>query len=278
MIATVGQGSEGNEPCSFDGLPPLSQSHAQGSGTDQASKEGSRTLQPATYQAPSRSTTISLALIDEYSFTREAVTRSLQYICDLLIIESFGTSDQCLQSKKNYDLIMYNKHDIIEIQNTNDARLADIKKLSALAPVILLCDADSFELLRVAFDCGVRGYIPIASTTLEIAVEIIHLVRAGGIFVPPSSLFPRRIKLPAIRDPITTQKFTPRQMAVLERLKLGQTNKIIAFELHMSESSVKTHIQNIMKKMNATNRTEVACLAQKLELNGLRAMDYSKSL
>jgi DNA-binding NarL/FixJ family response regulator len=42
---------------------------------------------------------------------------------------------------------------------------------------------------------------------------------------------------------------------------LGKTNKLIAYELKMSESSVKTHIRNIMKKMNAANRTEVVCRA-----------------
>jgi len=50
-------------------------------------------------------------------------------------------------------------------------------------------------------------------------------------------------------------------MAVLDHLKLGKANKVIAYELAMSESTVKVHIRNIMKKMKATNRTEVACRA-----------------
>jgi DNA-binding NarL/FixJ family response regulator len=54
---------------------------------------------------------------------------------------------------------------------------------------------------------------------------------------------------------------TPRQMAVLQHLKLGKANKLIAYELEMSESTVKVHVRNIMKKMNAKNRTEVACRA-----------------
>ncbi len=48
-------------------------------------------------------------------------------------------------------------------------------------------------------------------------------------------------------------------MEVLDRLKLGKTNKIIAHELEISESTVKVHIRNLMKKIKATNRTEVAC-------------------
>ncbi len=52
--------------------------------------------------------------------------------------------------------------------------------------------------------------------------------------------------------------FTARQAAVIEALRRGKANKIIAYELSMCESTVKVHIRNIMKKLNATNRTEVA--------------------
>ena len=57
-------------------------------------------------------------------------------------------------------------------------------------------------------------------------------------------------------------QFTARQLDVLERLKQGQPNKIIAYELGMCESTVKVHIRNIMKKLKATNRTQVAFLTE----------------
>ena len=49
-----------------------------------------------------------------------------------------------------------------------------------------------------------------------------------------------------------------RQFAVADALRRGKANKIIAYELNMSESTVKVHIRNIMKKHKATNRTEAA--------------------
>ena len=52
--------------------------------------------------------------------------------------------------------------------------------------------------------------------------------------------------------------FTARQAEVVEALRRGKANKIIAYELHLRESTVKVHIRNIMKKLKATNRTEVA--------------------
>ena len=52
--------------------------------------------------------------------------------------------------------------------------------------------------------------------------------------------------------------FTARQIEVVNALRRGKANKIIAYELNLRESTVKVHIRNIMKKMKATNRTEVA--------------------
>jgi DNA-binding NarL/FixJ family response regulator len=52
--------------------------------------------------------------------------------------------------------------------------------------------------------------------------------------------------------------FTARQAAVADALRRGKANKIIAYELNLCESTVKVHIRNIMKKLKAKNRTEVA--------------------
>ena len=51
--------------------------------------------------------------------------------------------------------------------------------------------------------------------------------------------------------------FTDRQVEVVEALRRGKANKIIAYELNLRESTVKVHVRNIMKKVKATNRTEV---------------------
>jgi DNA-binding NarL/FixJ family response regulator len=61
--------------------------------------------------------------------------------------------------------------------------------------------------------------------------------------------------------------FTARQAAVVEALRRGKENKIIAYELNMRESTVKMHIKNIMKKLKARNRTEVAFIANEIMQN-----------
>ena len=59
-------------------------------------------------------------------------------------------------------------------------------------------------------------------------------------------------------DRSLTGIFTPREARIAEALRKGKANKIIAYDLNLCESTVKVHIRNIMKKLKATNRTEVA--------------------
>jgi DNA-binding NarL/FixJ family response regulator len=203
---------------------------------------------------------ISIGVVDQHSFTRGCITRSLKDFDNDLEVMSFTTSEDCLLSAKALDLILYHAHD--NVHQSNCTGLASIGKLLEIAPVIVLSAVDSPESVIEAFEGGARGYIPTATTPAELVVEIIRLVRAGGTFVPPSGLQLKRILTPSTT---TNQHFTPRQIAVLGHLTQGKANKVIAYELAMSESTVKVHIRNIMKKMNASNRTEVvACRIKSL--------------
>jgi DNA-binding NarL/FixJ family response regulator len=72
--------------------------------------------------------------------------------------------------------------------------------------------------------------------------------------------------------------FTPREIEVLHRLRQGLQNKIIAYELGMSESTVKVHLRNVMKKLNASNRTQVAFMLRRqphLTSNGAGAQEHA---
>ena len=107
-----------------------------------------------------------------------------------------------------------------------------------------------------------RGYIP-TNLPPHIAIEVMRFVGAGGVFVPASSLIASQNSLagPLEEKPKATAMFTSRQMSVISALRKGKANKIIAYELNMRESTVKVHVRNIMRKLKARNRTEVAYLA-----------------
>ena len=211
-----------------------------------------------------RKAAISIAVIDEKSFTRECITTSLQALDDRLHIVSFTTCDDCLQHIGSHDLILFHAREDLENWSTDNQQLFSLKKLLSIVPVMILSDIECPDTLIDMFENGVRAFIPTDNTTLEQLIEIIGLVKAGGIFVPLSSLSLRRTRAQGVTARRSSNEFTPTELAVLDRLKLGKANKIIAHELGVSESTVKVHIGRIMKKLKVTNRTQVVSRAYAL--------------
>ena len=126
-------------------------------------------------------------------------------------------------------------------------------------PIVVLSDTDDLCQVVRMLEYGARGFIP-SSVGVAVCVEAISLAIAGGIFVPASSVLAVRHLIqqkPAAAEAPLSGMFTLRQEEVVQALRKGKANKIIAYELNLRESTVKVHIRNIMKKLKATNRTEV---------------------
>lgn len=160
--------------------------------------------------------------------------------------------------------------------NTHALRIEDVEFLQILPAmqregrplrVAVLSDLESRENVIAALQHGVSGYL-LTSLPLKIAAEVIRLVHAGGTFVPPSVVLgpdlPALIERGAKGAVPEMRGFTPRQVEVLRRLREGKQNKAIAFELNMSESTVKVHLHHIMQKLQATNRMQVVVRTRQL--------------
>ncbi|PWJ90405.1 MULTISPECIES: response regulator transcription factor [Mesorhizobium] len=153
------------------------------------------------------------------------------------------------------------------------ARIAHLKATRPSVNAIILADIENLDDILKAIEKGARGYVP-TSVSLQVAAKAIHLVAAGGIFIPPSVLYQSAQNA---KDGQQTGKqqsqddnvFTSRQISVIEALRRGKANKIIAYELNMCESTVKVHVRNIMKKLRARNRTEVAYILNTTPYQGL---------
>lgn len=132
-------------------------------------------------------------------------------------------------------------------------------------PVVVLADKEDISQIVKALQLGAKGYIP-TSVSVNVCVEALRLAMAGGTFVPASSVLAFRNAsesgMPAAKP--MNGMFTQRQVEVVNALRRGKANKIIAYELNLRESTVKVHIRNIMKKLKASNRTEVACIINEL--------------
>jgi DNA-binding NarL/FixJ family response regulator len=225
---------------------------------------------------------VPIVLIEPRTLIRDCLVTCLETASAGESVLAFATASDWLDARVQRSLaplILFgtSHYDEAEIQR----ELAILSDAEPRASIVLLADdMDSAHVLG-ALDKGARGYIS-TSMSFDVAVKALHLVRAGGTFVPVESL---RTKARAI-EPASGAKpeipFTARQLAVIEALRQGKANKIIAYELNMCESTVKVHVRNIMKKLHAKNRTEVAyrvnAMASLACNDGSGAATFTKSL
>jgi DNA-binding NarL/FixJ family response regulator len=131
-------------------------------------------------------------------------------------------------------------------------------------PVAVIADGEDARGIHAVFDAGGRGYLTSALEP-DVARGILSLVLAGGSYVPPAAfLHGRDQATPATGSHAgdgSKLALTERQRAVLRCLHEGKSNKMIARELDMRESTVKVHVRSILRKLGAINRTQAALAA-----------------
>lgn len=203
-----------------------------------------------------------LVVIDKRELRRECLAQNIAANKPHRHVLTYGSTGEWERYRKDHPPPCAVLLNVAETKIDDPAVEEEIRNLvSELAPVpvILLADTDDLTQILKALEYGAKGYIP-SSVSIDVCLEAILLSVAGGIFVPASSIFAMRHIFET--NDAATRPFagvlTDRQVEVAEALRRGKANKIIAHELNLRESTVKVHVRNIMKKINATNRTEVA--------------------
>jgi DNA-binding NarL/FixJ family response regulator len=203
----------------------------------------------------------SLLIIDSRILTRECLAQSLRTYNVGLNVATCGSVAEWNREAEMHPPVSAILLIAGEVQLKED-KIEEIRQLVAQfspIPVLLLADNDDLEDIVRALESGVKGYIP-SSVGIAVCAQAIRLALVGGMYVPSSSVLAMRnyIKHKTKTARPMSSIFTQRQAEVVQALRRGKANKIIAYELNMRESTVKVHIRNIMKKLKATNRTEVA--------------------
>jgi DNA-binding NarL/FixJ family response regulator len=131
--------------------------------------------------------------------------------------------------------------------------------------VIVFTAYDTDERIHAALRAGAKGYL-LKGAPREELFRAVRVVCQGGSLLEPvvaSRLIDQIARgLPSdLPEPLTE-----REMEVLHLLAQGKTNKEIAAELVVTERTVKFHVSSILRKLNASNRTEAVTLAHQLGL------------
>jgi DNA-binding NarL/FixJ family response regulator len=205
-----------------------------------------------------------IALVDEYSLSRFCLTLALsQSLGQEKNIRPFSTIEEALScSSAHIQMVVLCTH-----RQTEQQVKAAIEALhGAPARLLVVTDERVPELwcfFKGALCSGVCGFLSTIDTEFRTLNAAIEFVFNGGIFVPPEIF---RHDSTDSDEPTKTRRtpdqLTNREAQVFAKLREGKPNKLIAYELHMSQSTVKVHIRNIMRTIGATNRTQTVFKAQ----------------
>jgi DNA-binding NarL/FixJ family response regulator len=215
---------------------------------------------------------ISIALIDPKPLTRQSMQDVLTEAFPESALVAVSTCEELLEiderqiGKLNLVVIYIRNEGLKNPWVQSALELLGVRLPEASA--VVLSDRDGVDEVNRALTHGVRGYIP-TSVEWEVAVAALRLISAGGSFVPADAFRSTAAK-PDDQPEGERQgrsdalDLTPRELSVIDLLREGKPNKVIAAQLDMRENTVKVHVRNILKKLNATNRTHAAFVANRL--------------
>jgi len=210
---------------------------------------------------------IRVGLIDSLRFSRDCLISAFGALHPDLIIVPFASVEECAASSSSkVEIILYYCHDDGPFETLAQQQVKVLRQKFDNVPIVVLSDARNAILprsIRTTLNSGAQGIIPTLTTELPAALAAIRFVKAGGTFAPLNALLAgRQERLSEGAGATQPNRLTPRQAMVLSHLRQGKANKIIAYELGMTESTVKVHVRNIMRKMGATNRTQAVYKSQ----------------
>jgi DNA-binding NarL/FixJ family response regulator len=211
------------------------------------------------------STQYRFVIADDHPLFRGALREAVSGLFPRVDIAEAGSFDEVsklLDGASDVDLILL------------DLSMPGVRGFSGLmylraqypsVPVVVVSANDDPTVIRRCMDFGASGFIP-KTLDVEGMRNAIAAVLKGGVWTPPD------VDLEAGTDAEATAlmgrlaTLTPQQVRVLMMLSEGLLNKQIAYELNVSEATVKAHVSAILQKLGVESRTQAVIAAAKIEV------------
>lgn len=214
-------------------------------------------------------------IVEDHPLFGEALESALQMEvpgADVLQATSIDGALALLASSEAVDLILL---DLVMPGTTGLSGIIRIRKAFPRIPVVIISGYQDPQIISTALSLGVSGYLLKSASKQELA-QSIGEVLAGSICLPQAyralarplrSAGPPKEFLKRLHD------LTPQQLRVLEMLKRGLQNKQIAYELKISETTVKVHVSDILRKLNVLSRTKAIVEMSRIDFTTLMSHD-----
>jgi two-component system, NarL family, nitrate/nitrite response regulator NarL len=211
----------------------------------------------------SSSRPISVLLVDDHTLFRSGIRSLLQRHSDFTVVGEASDGVEGVKRAKQLqpDVVL------LDLNMPGMSGLETLQLLLQDCPdiaVILLTVSEEAEDLKAALQAGARGYL-IKNIDADYLVRAIRRAASGESVLAEAMTTKLVAQLqggtPKAVPPSDLDKLTPREKEILGCLARGESNKLIARTLDVAESTVKIHVQNILKKLNLSSRVQAAVFA-----------------
>ncbi len=204
-----------------------------------------------------------IVIADDHPLIRGALRQAVEGAvrsCEVIECGGLDALSRELDENSDVDLILL---DLAMPGVSGLSGLLYLRTQHPQAPVAVVSASEDRGIMRRCMDFGASGFIP-KTTPIETMREAIRALLDGKTWTPPE------VDLSSPRDPETENlvrrlsSLTPQQVRVLMMLSNGLLNKQIAYELTVSEATVKAHVSAILQKLGVESRTQAVIAAAKI--------------
>jgi NarL family two-component system response regulator LiaR len=206
---------------------------------------------------------VRVLLIEDHAFTRDGLRVAINFEPDLQVVGEARSGEEGLEllAEIQADVVVLDigLPGIDGIETANRIRALPLSPARPSLPRIVMLTAHSLQAeVLAAMSSGANAYC-LKSADPELLLVAVRAAAMGGAYLDPQIA---HHVLGAIRTPEpASSPLTPRETEVLRLIADGQGNKEIARTLTISVSTVKFHIQDILEKLSASDRTQAAVKA-----------------
>lgn len=207
---------------------------------------------------------MKILIADDHALFRDGLALRLEQIApEAAIFQASGYSQviKILKSDNNFDVL------IMDVEMQDLPWLESLKQIREIAPntkIIVVSASEDSRTIRTILTTGVKGYIPKRSE-IKVFNNAFKLISDGGTYVPPNLIDNTPLNNISGRN-TGIKTLTTRQSQVLDLIAQGKSNKQIAYDMGVSESTVKLHINALLRSLHVNNRTQAVITAQKIGL------------
>ena len=202
----------------------------------------------------SMNTPIRIVTVDDHPMLREGIAAVLASEADMVLVGEASNGREGIEQFRAHrpDVTLMDLQ--MPVMNGTDAIIAIRKEFPDARIIVLTTYSGDVQAVR-AFEAGAVGYL-LKNLVRKELVETIRSVHSGKKRIPPEIAV-------GIAEHHADDALTEREIEVLKHVAAGNANKMVAYNLDLSEETIKAHMKNILSKLGARDRTHAVTIALK---------------